>query len=317
MYEEVNSKLEERFVISEFPLNIGIDVTSHCNLNCRMCIRDKMTREKGFMSMTLYKKIIDEIAQENKGTRIWLDAYGEPLLAGWKLYYMIDYAKKKGLYNVCMNTNGTLLKKEYADMLLDSGIDFISLDCDGFSKEVYEKIRINGDRDVFYQNAEYLLEEKKRRNSNAIINFTVIEMEENRHEVEQILEYWRERGAWTTVRRLTSWGGSLSEGKRKPVERIACGNVIGTCVIAWNGKVPRCCVDMDMPHPIGDINESSIKEVWKRNNEGRAAIHMNHQWDLLDEQCKECTDWMLIGERRYNEKGEELTRSYKKEDKIY
>jgi len=174
MYEEINSELEKRFVISEFPLNIAIDVTSNCNLNCRMCAHDKLTRAKGFMSMSLYKKIIDEIAQENKGTRIWLDAYGEPLLAGWKLYYMIDYAKKKGLYNVCMNTNGTLLKKEYADMLLDSGIDFISLDCDGFSKEVYEKIRINGDRDVFYQNAEYLLEEKKRRNSNVVIDVTRI-----------------------------------------------------------------------------------------------------------------------------------------------
>lgn len=47
------------------------------------------------------------------------------------------------------------------DMLLDSGIDFISFDCDGFSSEVYEKIRVNAKRDVVYHNIEYFWKEKK------------------------------------------------------------------------------------------------------------------------------------------------------------
>ena len=60
---------------------------------------------------------------------------------GLEIYYLIDYAKKQGIQNVDMNTNGTLLKPESAEMLLDSGIDYISTDCDGFSAEVYESIR--------------------------------------------------------------------------------------------------------------------------------------------------------------------------------
>ena len=132
------------------------------------------------------------------------------MLVGYKLYYMIDYAKKKGLQNVCINTNGTLMKPEYSDMLLDSGCDYISLDCDGFSKEVYESIRVGGKRDVFYSNVEYLLAEKKRRNSKVIVDVKVIEMEKNRDEVGLIVQYWRERGAWTAVRRLITWGGSVN-----------------------------------------------------------------------------------------------------------
>ena len=48
-----------------------------------------------------------------------------------------------------------------ADMLLDSGIDFISIDCDGFSKEVFEKIRVNANRDIVYNNIENLILKKK------------------------------------------------------------------------------------------------------------------------------------------------------------
>lgn len=52
-----------------------------------------------------------------------------------------------------------------ADMLLDSGIDFISIDCDGFSKEVFEKIRVNANRDVVYNNIENLILKKKSMKS--------------------------------------------------------------------------------------------------------------------------------------------------------
>lgn len=38
-----------------------------------------------------------------------------------------------------MNTNATLLNEEMAEMLLDSEIDFISIDCYGYSKGVFEK----------------------------------------------------------------------------------------------------------------------------------------------------------------------------------
>ena len=77
---------------------------------------------------------------------------------------MIDYAKKKGLTSVNMNSNGTLLDDEMAEMILDSGIDFISFDCDGFSAEVYEKIRVNGKRDIFYNNLLNLIKKKRKGN---------------------------------------------------------------------------------------------------------------------------------------------------------
>lgn len=118
---------------------------------------------------------------------------------------MIDYARKRGLKNIELNTNGTLLDEEMAEMLLDSQISFISIDCDGFSKETYEKIRVGANRDVTYANIEYILKRKRQlKLDKPIIEVKIMEMNENKDEIKDIINYWREKGAWTTTRRLIS-----------------------------------------------------------------------------------------------------------------
>ena len=42
---------------------IYVEITNHCNLNCIMCNNDKLKRKRGFMDISLYKKIIDEIVK--------------------------------------------------------------------------------------------------------------------------------------------------------------------------------------------------------------------------------------------------------------
>ncbi|MDD5873056.1 MAG: radical SAM protein [Clostridia bacterium] len=311
MYENVK-EIEKKFEMKEFPLNVIVEVGNHCNLNCTTCINDKLTRKKGFMDIFLYKKIIDEIADNNVYCRVWLDFYGEPLLVKYKLYYMIDYAKKKGLKNININTNGTLINKEMAEMLLDSGIDFISIDVDGFSKEVYEKIRIGADRDVLYNNIEYLLKRKAERGlKTPIIEVKAMEMDENRDELDKIVEYWRARGAWTTVRRLISWGGQ-HEGitHEKTDERYACGHAVGVCAITWDGDVVTCAMDADGRTVYGNINNQSIRKVWKERNEKMVCKHLEHKWDELPEVCKHCTDWTIVGEQRFDENGNAAKRNY-------
>ena len=270
MYENVK-EIEKKFEMKEFPLNVIVEVGNHCNLNCTTCINDKLTRKKGFMDIFLYKKIIDEIADNNVYCRVWLDFYGEPLLVKYKLYYMIDYAKKKGLKNININTNGTLINKEMAEMLLDSGIDLISIDVDGFAKEMYE----------------------------------------NRHELDKIVEYWTARVAWTTVRRLISWGGQ-HEGitHEKTDERYACGHAVGVCAITWDGDVVTCAMDADGRTVYGNINNQSIRQVWKERNEKMVCKHLEHKWDELPEVCKHCTDWTIVGEQRFDENGNAAKRNY-------
>ena len=304
----------------DFPLNICIEPTNHCNYNCIMCSHDKMTRKKGIMDIRLYKKIIDEIAVINPDTRIYLDLYGEPLTIKYKLYYMIDYAKKKGLSNVNLNSNASLLDEEMAEMILDSGIDYFSVDCDGFSKEVYEKIRRGGNRDKFYKNVDYILQRKKERGDVLpIIDVKVIEMPENRDEISKIMEYWQSKGAWTARRRLISWGNSNDKAKfDSNVDRIACGTGLGICAITWDGKISNCAVDVADAKVIwGDVNTESIQDIWRRRNEQMVKYHFSHEWDKLPEICQNCNDWQIVGEERFDENGNPINKNYNSKGKNF
>lgn len=218
--------------------------------------------------------------------------------------------------NISFNTNGTLLDQEMAEMLLDSQIDFISIDCDGFSKEVYEKIRVNGNRDVTYNNIEYILKRKKELGlSKPIIEIKVMEMEENKHEIDQIIKYWRERGAWTTTRRLISWAGLVDDIKPElRDDRIACGNAVGIMAITWEGEVALCVMDVNAEHVCGNVKHDSIKNIWQRRNREFVAKHMEHRFDELPLICQNCTDWEIIGEERFDESGESRDKSYDHDD---
>lgn len=317
MYEQIE-EISKKFKETNFPLNIAIEPGNYCNLNCIMCAHDQLTRKKGSMSVKLYKKIIDEIAIENPYTRIWLDYYGEPLIHKFKLFYFIDYAKKRGLKNICLNTNATLLNEEMSEMLLDSGINFISIDCDGFSAEVYERIRVKAKRNEVYKNIEYFL---KRRNEYQrdpsklsdlpVVEVKIMEMNENKDEVQKVMDYWRERGAWTTKRRLISWAGNVDDISFEASEqRQPCGHAIGIMAITWDGKAVNCVMDVDAKYVCGDINVESIKDVWHLRNINLVQKHLRHDWNSLPEICKSCNDWKIIGEERYDEKGNRILKNY-------
>lgn len=317
MYENLR-EVEKKFKMSQFPLNVAIEVSNHCNLNCIMCMNDKLTRKRGFMPIELYKKIIDEIAEKSPYSRIWLDFYGEPLLLRYKLYFMIDYAKKKGCKNICLNTNATLMNHEMTEMILDSGIDFISFDVYGYSKDVLEKICVGANRDVIYDNIDYFLKRKKERGSiEMVAEVKVLELKENKHELDQIIQYWRKKGAWTTIRRAISWGGGVKEIYHEvPQERIACGYSVGLCAITWDGKVATCALDADARQIYGDVKELSLEQIWKKRNRELVALHLNHEFDKLPDICQRCSDWTIIGENRFDENGKEVIKSYDLAEKM-
>ena len=119
----------------DFPKVILIDTVSYCNLRCSMCVHKEMTRKKGIMGWDLFTKIIDEIAETDKGVRVWMVFFGEALLLKRRkpsIFDKITYAKKKGLLDVALNSNGNLLDEEAARGVIESGLDAIYIGLDAF-----------------------------------------------------------------------------------------------------------------------------------------------------------------------------------------
>lgn len=276
-----------------FPTVVVVETIAFCNLKCVMCPQPNLKRQRGEMDFEVFKKIADEIAYENPSTDLWLAIMGEPLIMGDKLIEMIKYAKCKGIEKVHLNTNACLMTGDMAQKLINSGIDEIIIGMDAFTKETYERIRVEGNYNETVKNVEYFLIKKQEMDKDKphlIVQFIV--MYENEHEVEAFKNYWLEKGAIVKIRPRLGWGtGVNADNLNLPdTERdFPCPWLIRTVSIQWTGKFNQCDADFEGTYSPGDIRTKSIKEVWNGELAARREKHwnMNFSHDL----CKQCKDW--------------------------
>ena len=275
-----------------FPTRFAVEVTAECNLACSMCHHPDMRRPKGRMPFELWKRCADQISANSPDTQCWFSFCGEPLLEPELLLRMLAYGKSVGLRSLNMNTNGMPLTPELAEPILESGLDLVVFGIDGLSKEIYEKIRLRGDRDVLYANVEHFLAARKELRSGPEIQVQFIEMDENEHELEAFKAYWLARGATLKVRNKLSWGGKFGTPLSVPKEeRIPCPWAITMMHVFWDGRVPRCPGDIEGEEGVGNAWDEALTVLWNRLATYRDK-HLEHRFDELPETCQTCKDWM-------------------------
>jgi uncharacterized Fe-S cluster-containing radical SAM superfamily protein len=286
------AKLETTLRELSFPTRFAVEVCADCNLACSMCHHPQMRRPKGRMPFELWKKCADQIAEVSPSTQCWFSFCGEPLLEPHLLLRMIAYGKSVGLRSLNINTNGMLLTPDLAEPILDSGVDLVVFGIDGFSRETYERIRINGERDGVYANVEHFLAARQARPTGPDVQVQFIEMDENAHELETFKAYWLDRGAIVKFRRQLSWGGTFETSLCVPLEeRIPCPWALTMMHVFWDGRVPRCPGDTEGEEDAGNAWDEPLTELWGRLSVYRDQ-HLKHRFNELPQRCQTCTDWM-------------------------
>lgn len=275
-----------------FPKKVTFEVCSECNLQCVMCHQPTMLRCKGVMPFELWRKCADEIVAAAPRTECWFSFCGEPLLEPDLLCRILSYGKSIGLQSMHLNTNGMLMTPALAERILDTGVDVVVVGVDGLDKDVYESIRLGGDRDELYANIEYFLQARLRRPKAPDVQVQFIEMDENQHELEPFKRYWLERGAVVKIRRKGSWGGRIDTPSAVPADmRIPCPWAITVMHVFWDGRIPRCPGDTEGDDCVGNAWQDSLAELWSRLGPHR-ELHLEHRFDELPERCQSCKDWM-------------------------
>ena len=89
-----------------------LELINACNFRCDFCPTIVSKREKSSMPFSLYRKLIDQIAEQGLGRGIALHVLGEPFLYP-RLTEAVTYAKERNL-QVVLTTNGSLLNKTFA-----------------------------------------------------------------------------------------------------------------------------------------------------------------------------------------------------------
>ena len=280
-----------------FPKVVLIDTISFCNLKCSMCVHRKMKRTKGTMPWKTFTKIVDEVADTDKNTRVWMVFFGEALLLKKKrpsIFDMIVYAKKKGLKDVVLNSNANLMDEQTSCNLINSGLDAIYIGIDAFSPKTYAKTRVGGNYKKVVENALALL---KLKDAMSLVRPKVfvqfVEMDINKAEKKDFIDFWSQKGAIVKIRPKVSWAGLIDASNLilEDNERWPCHWAMQTMSIIDSGQVVTCAVDLDARFVAGDVNRHSLKDIWNGSLKELRALHLSKRFSQLPEHCKNCRDW--------------------------
>ena len=189
-YRKYWSKAISAETLTNFPLHLDIELTSDCNLKCKMCwqYKDPNAFPRGMMNFSLFKKLIDE-GVKNGLCAIKLQSRGEAMMHP-KIFEYSKYAKDKGIMDIHLTTNGTLfLKKGRIDKLFDSGIDKLIFSIDDAHDESIDEIYKTKKPDV----REYFrkigeIKRKKKINKPHLVIQTFCEKGEDKELKKEILK---------------------------------------------------------------------------------------------------------------------------------
>jgi radical SAM protein with 4Fe4S-binding SPASM domain len=248
------------------PIRMWVEPTNTCNLKCVMCPQSSDVKfKRGFMDFSLFRKIIDEVRDFVYDMN--LHHTGESLLHP-EIIEMIRYAKRAGIYTR-LHTNATLLTEEKAIEILDAGLDFLSFSFDGYDKATYERIRRGANFEKTLKNIiNFLYLKRKRRQRTPFTVFEVINFSGRTHDTarQQAFGQLFEKLPLNkfVLKAPHNWGGTYdAEGNPiHPEKYCACTFPWYALVVFWNGKVSPCPQDFFNNLCLGDVNTSSIRDVW-------------------------------------------------------
>jgi len=280
-----------------FPQQVVVETTAACDQRCIFCGRSGMARPKKTMAPDLFRKIADEVAAEHPYAELWPTFMGEALLLGDRLFHQIRYARRAGCRKITLNTNGNRLTERTIPGLLDCGLDRLIISCDAHTKETYERIRVGGRFERLQAGAHLVLETMARRGlARPLLEMQFSVFDENAHEVEAFRRFWLGRGAVVKVRPKVFWSGTVPGGSHRVTTgggREPCLWAMDTMAIHWNGNIVMCAVDCDGKYVGGNVQASSLKEVWNGPLRWIRELHVQRRYKELPQVCRECPDWAV------------------------
>jgi MoaA/NifB/PqqE/SkfB family radical SAM enzyme len=263
------------------PEIVQIESTNICNAKCVFCPRDDMHRKQGIMSVELFRKIVDECVELGI-THIRMHNYGEAFIDK-RLVEKVRYAKEKGIKEVGMISNGSLITEPVARGMIEAGLDAINISVDASGKEVFETTRIGLKYDKVIANIERLVRlraEYGRRRPKLILSFV---RQDNSADEQAFIEHWRAIADKIHVTDLHNWAGTLNT---ESDVNYPCYRPWLTFTVLWDGRVSLCCADFDGKTILGDLNTETIQEVW--NAEPYRLARRQHLESGGPDICRAC-----------------------------
>ncbi len=243
---------------------VFLEATNKCNLHCKMCSRG--SRVEGFMDYGLWERLVDEIADVGN-VSVVLHMGGESLVHPF-FTDMLECVMKerKRLRRVGFVTNGTLLSDKIQRKLIDLQVDWITVSLDGLGR-VNDAIRIGSKYEQIEANIKGLLE-KRGEKLKPEVGLSLTDVGQSRSEIDDFIRAWVQVVDHIRVapsqdmkdNRLMNRDYFAGLDIR---ENEMCFAPFSAMTILWNGDVVGCCTDINGMQVLGNVQRSSLLEVWE------------------------------------------------------
>ena len=176
------------------PYWLTLDPSNFCQLHCPFCPTgaNKGTRTKSQMNFDHYEKFMNQVGPYV--IRMEFMNWGESLF-NRRLPDMIAVAKRHGIRTE-LHENFNNVPDRMIEGLVQSGLDILSVSVDGLTQETYEIYRKGGNLGRVLSNLDALVKKRAELGSaTPHIAWQFLVFRHNEHEVDQVEEFARARGA--------------------------------------------------------------------------------------------------------------------------
>lgn len=178
------------------PSKLFVEVTTHCNLGCAMCV--KQTKHHGMTEGVMAEEIFSALTPAFLHLEaLILNGIGEPLLHP-RLESFIRRAKEvmPATGWVGFQSNGLLLNEGRAASLVEAGLDRICISMDAASPETFRRLREGGEvGDIERAFAALTVARSAYGASRLEIGIEFVVMRDNIRELPEVLRWAARRGA--------------------------------------------------------------------------------------------------------------------------
>jgi radical SAM protein with 4Fe4S-binding SPASM domain len=248
-----------------YPPYLLIEPVSTCNLKCPFCFQlDKSFTRKPFMGVMvfeLFKKVVDEANELGVGA-VTLASRGEPTLHK-KFSEMLEYLnKKKNIFEIKVNTNGTFLNDKICHSIFKNNLTQIVISADHYLKKDYERLRLGNNFEEVVKNVDMLFNIRKNYYPDSITEIRVsgVDIDKNLNR-KKFKEFWIKRCDHVTagypLERWDTYSNKTNEHIKDP-----CAQLWDRMYVWFDGKVNPCDADYKSYLSYGNVNNQNIKKIW-------------------------------------------------------
>lgn len=282
-------------LITDYPLQLDFELNTSCNLRCKMCVYSykKPSTNNNLFSFKRYHSIINSGVKKGLCS-VNLNYINEPLLRE-DIVDFISLARHKGILDVMLNTNGTLLSPDFSEKLIKSGLTRINISIDAFREQTYNKIRKGGNFEKVKVSAKNLVNIRNAMKLRLpLVSVSFVKIFLNRDELEDFINYWNNVVDYISIQKYLNPFLSrdiIPEMKirlRKKIRHFRCPMPWQRMVVRYDGSFLPCCTFYGAKLPLGNIKEFSVEEIWK--NRKMSFLRKMHKEKRYFEEpvCKSC-----------------------------